>query len=254
MKLDRPPTERFTDRVDDYVRYRPTYPVAVLETLRADCGLTPRHTIADVGSGTGLLATLFLQNGNLVYGVEPNDAMRAAGETLLAGYDNFTSVAATAEATALASSSVDFITAGQAFHWFDPEAARREFRRILHPHGYVVLVWNSRARDASPFMAEFEQIMARNGTDYRAVRHTTAENTIAAFFTGRFEARQFPNEQTFDLDAFLGRALSSSYAPLPGDDRHPLLMQALRDLFARYQQQDQVRFLYRTELYFGHLT
>ena len=254
MSLNRPPTERFTDRVDDYIRYRPTYPPAVLETLQVECGLKPQHTIADIGSGTGLLATLFLQNGNPVHGIEPNAAMRAAAETLLAGYDNFTSVAATAENTALAAGSVDFVTAGQAFHWFQADRTRREFKRILRPRGYVVLVWNSRAVHASPFMEQFEQIMARYGTDYHAVSHTTAENAIAAFFTNGFESRQFPNRQTFDLNALLGRALSSSYAPLPDDHRHPLLMEALRQLFAAHQQQDQVPFLYRTELYFGRLS
>src|SRR5689334_15561560 len=131
------PTLRFSNRVDNYSKYRPTYPSAVLDLLAAECGLTSNALIADIGSGTGLLAELFLTNGNRVVGVEPNREMRAAGERLLANAPGFTSVDGTAEATTLAAGSVDFVTAGQAFHWFDRALARVEFARILKPEGWV---------------------------------------------------------------------------------------------------------------------
>src|SRR5207244_4125864 len=126
--------------------------------------------IADIGSGTGILAEMFLKNGNQVYGVEPNREMREAGERLLGGYPRFTSVEGKAEATPLADSSVDFITAAQALHWFDLDAARTEFRRILNPRGWVVILWNDR-RDESPFMQAYRQLLLRHSTDYLQVDH-----------------------------------------------------------------------------------
>src|SRR4028119_2421500 len=121
------PTKRFTDRVANYVAYRPKYPAEVLEFMRAELSLSPSSIIADVGAGTGILTEMFLRNGNTVFAVEPNEAMRAAAENLLGACPKFRGVAGTAEATTLAVRSVDFITAAQAFHWFDAEHTRREF-------------------------------------------------------------------------------------------------------------------------------
>ena len=158
------PTGRFSRRVENYIKYRPGYPEAVLETLRAECGLTPQTVVADIGSGTGILAEMFLRNGNLVYGVEPNREMREAGERLLRGYPGFTSVEGTAQAATLADTSVDFIAAGQSLHWFDLEAAQAEFERVLKPRGRVAIVWNDR-RDESPFMQAYRQLLLRDSTD-----------------------------------------------------------------------------------------
>ena len=143
---------RFSDRVADYVRTRPGYPTAVLDILGTETGLNPATVVADVGAGTGLSAELFLRNGNTVFGVEPNREMREAAESLLAGYANFHSVAGSAESTTLPDASVDLIVAGQAFHWFDVPRARAEFRRILRPDGVVVLMWNTRRLDTTPFL------------------------------------------------------------------------------------------------------
>ena len=124
-------TSRFSDRVENYVRYRPGYPPEVIQELKSECGLMASHVIADIASGTGIWTRMLLENGNPVFGVEPNAEMREAGERLLAAFPKFTSVAGTAEATTLADQSVDFVTAAQAAHWFDRERARREFRS--HP-------------------------------------------------------------------------------------------------------------------------
>ena len=145
--------ERFSDRVENY-KYRPGYPDQIIISLTQDFGLNQSSAVADIGSGTGILSELFLRNNNKVFAVEPNDAMRQAGERLLSGYTNFTTVSGTAEETTLASSSVDFVTAGQAFHWFDPQNSRREFRRILKPHGRVVLIWNDRRVDSNSFLQD----------------------------------------------------------------------------------------------------
>src|ERR1700730_12549641 len=136
------PTERFSSRVDNYVRYRPGYPSQVLELLKAECGFISQSRVADIAFGTGIFTKLLLENGNHVFGVEPNANMRRAGEQYLASFPNFTSVAGTAEATTLAGGSVHFVTAAQAAHWFNLVEARREFARILKPGGWTVLLWN----------------------------------------------------------------------------------------------------------------
>ena len=134
------PTQCFSNRVENYARFRPYYPQAVPELLKAECGLTSASVIADVGSGTGVLSEMFLERGNRVFGVEPNEEMRKAGERLLERYPNFTSVAGTAEDTKLVTPSVDFVVAGQTFHWFDAARSRGEFARILRAGGWVALV------------------------------------------------------------------------------------------------------------------
>jgi len=208
--------ERFSNRVENYVRYRPGYPAGILSLLTNECGLSPQSVIADVGSGTGKLAELFLQNGNLVIGIEPNAVMRSAGEKLLSHYPNFRSVDGTAEATTLANSSADFVTAGQAFHWFDPNKARLEFSRILKSDGWAVLIWNLRLVDTTPFLREFEALLLKYGTDYEQVRHENAVTAIKEFFSPKAPFfRSFANSQLFDFEGLKGRLLSSSYIPEP---------------------------------------
>src|SRR6266481_5895551 len=163
------PTQRFANRVENYLRYRPRYPREIVDLLKNECSLGPESVIADLGSGTGFLAEMFLANGNLVYGVEPNGEMREAGEGLLQDYPRFKSVNSLAEATGLAAQSVDFVTAGQAFHWFDRSKCRAEFKRILRPGGWVVLVWNDRRTDSTPFLRAYEQLLHTYATDYAHV-------------------------------------------------------------------------------------
>ena len=249
------PTRRFSNRVDNYVKYRPGYPTAVIGLLAAECGLTSEALIADIGSGTGRLSELFLKNGNRVLGVEPNREMREAGERLLAGATRFTSVEGAAEATTLASSSVDFVTAGQAFHWFDRAKARVEFARILKPQGWVALVWNERRTASSPFLAGYDQLLATYGTDYAQATHKQiSPTTIGDFFApGAWSMRTFENAQIFDFDSLEGRLLSSSYTPEPTQPSYEPMLDALRALFAAHQRDGRVAFEYDTAVYYGRL-
>ncbi len=248
-------TTRFSTRVADYVKYRPGYPEAVLRLLEAECGLTPESVVADVGSGTGLLAELFLKHGNRVYGVEPNREMREAGERLLASYPNFTSVDGRAEETTLEDKSVNFVTAGQAFHWFDPPHARREFMRILKPGGWVVLVWNDRRTAGTPFLEEYERMLLEYGTDYREVSVKYAEESMLAALFGPSEmrAQTFDNQQVFDFEGLRGRLTSSSYTPQPGHPDFDPMMSALEALFQRHQHDGHVTVAYDTKVFYGKL-
>lgn len=248
------PTERFSDRVADYVRYRPGYPLELLECLRRHCGLTPQWMVADVGSGTGLLAKVFLENGNRVFGVEPNAAMRAAGEEFLHGFEQFVSQEGRAEATGLEAHSVDLVAAGQAFHWFDRGRTRLEFERILKPGGWVTLIWNERLTSTA-FLADYEQLLHRYSPDYPKVDHRNVdEAALGEFFhPGHFRQEVFFMRQQFDWEGVHGRWLSSSYVPAAGQPGHEEMRRELQLIFNRYQQDGLVDWEYKTRVYFGRL-
>src|SRR6266480_1804978 len=159
--------ERFSNRAEHYVKCRPGYPVEILDLLRTHCGLTQDSVIADIGSGTGKLSEPFLQNNNQVFAVEPNRAMRTAAEQLLSHYKKLVSIDGSAESTTVPNHSIDLITAGQAFHWFDRPKAKLEFARILKRDGWVVIIWNERRLDATPFLKAYEQLLLNFGTDYQ---------------------------------------------------------------------------------------
>lgn len=245
---------RFSNRADNYARYRPSYPASVIDILKSDCGLKETSTIADVGSGTGILSELFLKNGNTVFGLEPNAAMRLSGERLLQSFRNFVSVDATAEATTLEPTGVDFITAGQAFHWFDREKAKREFARILKPGGWVVLIWNERRLDSTPFLREYENLLLRYGTDYENVRHENVSGEIAQFFAPEtFQLKNFENVQHFDFESLQGRTRSASYTPEPGNPSFEPMFAKLEEIFNTHKRDGIVTFEYETKVYYGHL-
>jgi len=246
--------ERFSDRVDDYVRFRPGYPPALLDLLKNACGLGPGRVVADVGSGTGILTRLLLESGARVIGVEPNAAMRTAAERTLAGNERFESIDASAEATTLHAGSVDLVTAAQAFHWFDPTRARLEFARILRPSGFVALIWNQR-RD-SAFNRDYEEMLERYAVEYAHVRERdrAAEPRIRAFFAPASpDVARFDNEQRFDEAGLRGRLMSSSYAPRAGDPSHEPMLRRLAEIFATHAREGLVTFAYETVVWYGRL-
>ena len=247
-------TSRFSDRVENYIRYRPGYPTQVFGVLEKDCGLRREHVIADIASGTGIWTRMLLEHGNAVFGIEPNSDMRQAGERLLADYSRFTSIAGTAEETALPAESVDFVTAAQAAHWFDQEKARREFARILRPRGWLVLLWNERLTDATAFLRDYEQLLLDYGTDYEQVRHERTTDAVKEFFDPLpYQERTFAMRQEFDYTGLEGRLLSSSYAPGPGHPKHAPMLRELRRIFDAHVAGGRVAFEYTTRLYFGPL-
>ena len=249
-------TTRFSSRVGDYMKYRPHYPVEILDLLAAKCGMTPESVIADIGSGTGILTEMFLENGNPVIGVEPNKEMREAGENYLAQFARFNSVDGTSEVTRLPAMSVDLIIAGQAFHWFDQVKARAEFQRILKDNGWVVLVWNDRRVDSTPFLRAYEALLEEFGTDYKEINHKNVQDraVFTAFFGTPPDEAIFDNIQRFDFAGLVGRLNSSSYMPGIDDPGHADMIQRTKEIFDAQQTNGNVAFEYDTRVYYANIT
>ncbi len=243
--------ERFSNRVENYVKYRPGYPKEILDLFRDEMNLTKNSVIADIGSGTGILTKNFLENGNTVYGVEPNRLMREAAEEFLKDFPKFRSIDGTAERTSLPGESVDFVTAAQAFHWFDAEKTRAEFGRILRAEGFVVLIWNERRLDVNDFLREYENFLLKYGTDYAKVRHDNInEKKLSEFFQRDFSRQTFPNIQRLDFDGLKGRMLSASYMPSESDQGFEMMTAELKSLFDKYAENGKIELLYDTNIFY----
>jgi len=265
----RDPTKRFSERVNDYVKYRPSYPLESLAVVRKE--LADAKVIADIGSGTGIFSELLLKviydgevpaktsiKKNLI-GIEPNKEMREAGETMLKPWIEvgaFQSLDATAEQTTLPDHSVDVISVAQAFHWFRPKESHIEFNRILKPGGLVILIWNERlvSQINSEFMIEHEVLMKKYAAEYEKVHYKNLvdETRFNMFFTGGFKIHSCDNHQLFDLEGLKGRVESSSYCPAKGDPNYDPLIKGLESLFEKNQKDGKIRFDYTTNLYYGH--
>lgn len=246
--------ERFSNRVENYVKYRPAYPKEILEVFRDEMNLTQTGVVADIGSGTGISSKVFLENGNPVFGVEPNAAMRAAAEDFLKDFPKFKSVDGTAENTNLPENSVDFVIAAQAFHWFDAGKTRVEFKRILRENGFVALIWNERQLETTDFLREYEELLKKYGTDYEKVRHDNINTEILKeFFQSDFAQKSFLNAQTLDFEGLKGRVSSSSYMPAETDSRYEPMVKELKRLFDKYAENGKIGILYNTNIFYTRL-
>ena len=248
----KPTSDRFTNTVDYYSKYRPSYPEDVLNLLLNECQLSSSSIIADIGSGTGLLSCLFLKYGCTVFCVEPNEKMRESAEHQLCHFPNFHNINGSAEATTLPSDSIDIVTAGTAFHWFDRDKARNEFLRILKNNGYCVLIWNLRAEFSSPMMAAYENLLRQYGTDFNVkTPEKIADKEIFDFFGGAVNIKLYSNHQVLNEEGLIGRLLSTSYVPKPGQANFNEMLDQAHHLFRQYQIEGHVEFIYSTKCYYG---
>ena len=246
--------ERFSNRVENYAKYRPGYPREVLTFFCDELDLTENSVVADIGSGTGISSKLFLENGNKVFGVEPNAAMRHAAEEFLVEFANFKSVDGTAENTNLLDNSVDFVVAAQAFHWFDRDETPREFRRISRENGCVALLWNERLLDANEFLREYENLLKKYGSDYEKVRHDNLDKDIFEnSFEVSFSSKSFQNVQTLDFNGLKGRLLSASYMPSETDVRFAPMVVELQRLFEKHAESGKIQISYNTNIFYARL-
>lgn len=248
------PAERFSNRVDDYVRYRPGYPPEIVSLLREMTGLEPTWRVADVGAGTGISTAVFLEAGNEVFAIEPNREMREAAESRLGSHPRYHSVDGTAEATGLVGGSIDLVVAAQAFHWFDRDTARLEMARVLRPDGWVALIWNVRQTESTEFLRELETLLLDYSIDYARVRHENVTDAIVhACLPRDYAKRSVEHVQELDLEGLRGRIASASYVPAPGHPAHEPLFDELAQLFERCQEGGTVRVIYDAVVHAGRL-
>jgi len=246
--------ERFSNRVENYVKYRPAYPSEILDLFRDEMNLQKNSVVADIGSGTGISAKLFLENDNAVFGVEPNEAMRVAAENFLQDFPNFRSINGTAENTTLSDKSVDFVIAAQAFHWFDKTKTRSEFKRVLKDNGFVALIWNERQLDSNEFLRDYEKLLNEFGTDYQKVRHDNiTKESLREFFQTNFRQEIFNNSQSLDFNGLKGRILSSSYMPSVENERYSEMLIKLKSLFTEHAENGRIKVLYDTKVFYGQI-
>lgn len=244
---------RFSDRVENYVKYRPHYPIEIIPFLQRECGLKSADVIADIGSGPGISSENFLANGNTVYGIEPNAEMRLAAEKNFADKKNFVSIEGTADETALNDNSVDFIISGQAFHWFDRQRCKIEFKRILKKDGYVVLMWNEKT-ESDELMKSYYDLITNYGTDYEKINHELIDDAAISEFYSPCDVRKkiFNHRHKLDYQGLEGRLLSSSYIPLEGEKFEKMIGE-LKSIFDKNNSDGSVFMDYETILYFGKL-
>ncbi|MCY0852217.1 MAG: class I SAM-dependent methyltransferase [Thermoplasma acidophilum] len=243
----------FTGKAEAYSRYRPSYPPEIIKLLNNKYSFTKDMIVADIGCGTGILASMFLENGNTVICVDPNDDMLNMARKNLSRYSNVTFVNGRAESTHLNDHSVNVITAGQAFHWFDEDKAKREFRRILKPPNLVLLIWNDRdMRD--PFTEQYEEIIREFSMGYRGTGSTAISvERIYSFFNYDYDYYQMDNLQELDLDGLIGRYLSTSYSLKEDDPRYKDAISRLQDLFNTNQKNGKITLRYTTRVFIGRI-
>lgn len=247
--------QSFSNKVKDYVKFRPTYPSDALDYLYDIVKIDANSTVVDIGAGTGKLSKLLVERGTNVIAVEPDHEMRKASVQILGNEPNFRVVAGSAESTRLHDNSVDFIVCAQAFHWFDRTATKEEFKRILKENGKVILIWNTRQTKGTPFLEGLEHILHNYGIDYSEVNHKNiSDDELQSFFTeNTMEKFVFKLQQSFDFEGMCGRVMSSSYTPMPEHPNYGPMMEELNKLFKRYKDNGKVAFIYETELYWGEI-
>ncbi|NHJ47033.1 MAG: class I SAM-dependent methyltransferase [Asgard group archaeon] len=253
--MSKEPTKRFSDRVDNYVKYRPTYPIELITKLQEEGIIEKTSTIADIGSGTGIFTKILLDSDYQVIGVEPNNEMREFAEEYLSNYSNFSSIAAPAENTTLEENSADVITTAQAFHWFDREKARKEFLRILKPNGYLVIIWNDRIRDKIPFPTAYNDLLKKYCLDHEVDNHYKITFDQITDFYGSTNVMVYTceNSQIFDYEGIKGRLLSSSYSPKENEPNFLPLIADLKTAFDNHQIKGKVKMEYNTKMHYGKM-
>jgi ubiquinone/menaquinone biosynthesis C-methylase UbiE len=245
-------TNRFSDRADNYNLYRPVYPAAIISWLEEKIGLNKDSRIADIGSGTGIFSTLFLASGYSLNAVEPNTEMRSVALKNLQHYHGFRNIDGTAEHTTLTDNSVDLITVAQAFHWFNEEAVKKEFKRILIPGGTILLVWNILQAD-TPFLKGYAALKEKYAENLPHPGRANLESIQGFFYPSAVTTHQIRNIQWLTAEGLKGYLLSFSTVPLKTEILYNNMIDELKNLFEQYAENGLIKMEYETMLYLSKI-
>lgn len=246
-------TKKFDGRAKNYALARPGYSNELIDCLYERYGLANSNKIADIGSGTGKFSKYPIERQNEVYCVEPNDDMRKEAEKCFLGCRNFHSIKGTAEDTTLDSCSVDCVTVAQAFHWFDASKFKSECMRILKDNGNVILVWNSRTED-NPVNREWAKVYEKFCPNFKGFSNGIIQNDIGIKnFFKEYEQISFDYCLQFDRENFIKRSLSSSYSLKESDKNCKEYVNALNELFAKYETGGEIKISNRSTAYIGKI-
>ena len=247
-------TQRFSDRVENYQKFRPSYTDETIDYIFHNFGLSRDSVLADVGAGTGIFTEKLVTKCKLVYAIEPNQEMRTAADKRLSSYSSYKSINGTSDKTMIGNNSIDGITVAQAFHWFDIVKTKKEFKRILKKDAYVFLIWNNRIAN-TPFLSAYEDVLKNKLPEYKVVNHKNiTDEIINTFINKDYQKTIFPNTQTFTLDGVLGRLSSSSYTPKEDTKEYHIIKEEIINAFNQYSSGGFVEFNYNTEVYSGKIT
>jgi ubiquinone/menaquinone biosynthesis C-methylase UbiE len=241
---------KFSDKAENYAKYRLEYSNEILKCF-SEYNFSKNSIIADIGSGTGKLTKIFLDNDNIVYAVEPNDNMRKMANLSLNIFKNFISINGSAENTTLQSSIIDFVV-GQAFHWFDTQKALNEFRRVLKKNGVLILIWYNRKTD-TPFLKEYDSILQNNPAYKGSIHKIFSDDVIESFYSKDYKKIILENNREITFVELVGSFMSSSYSPKEGSNEYNESYKLLDKIFNEYKINDKVIFSYETEIYIGRL-
>ncbi len=241
-------TSPFEGRAQAYATYRSPYPGDAIACVVARAGLSGDEVVADLGSGTGLLSGALIEHVRRLHAVEPADDMRSAAEAELGNHPAFHSVAGTAEATTLAAGSVDVVTSGNAFHYFDPDRARREVDRILRSGGRVVLLFHDWPRSLQGFTRDYQELLDRVTPPELRSTHSDREfaERLGRFLDGRQPLRdEGEHVESLSWQHLAGRFASTSIAPAESDAAHDTTYAELRRRFDAHEKDGAIAFTLR---------
>ena len=244
----------YMNKSEIYERARPQYPEEAITFICQQLDLSQRLPVVDVGSGTGILTRQLADSGLTMIGIEPNSQMITQAQAFASPL-NINYFSGSAEQLGLASASVAALICGQSFHWFEPQKALTEFRRVLAINNPVVLIWNIRSPDYNEFHLAYEQLLGELFEKYAQTLliDDELEKRIECFFSRVFEERAFHNSQQLDVSDFLARTLSCSYAAQSKTPEYLRANRVLQEFHQNYQHQGKITLNYTTRVVYGHI-
>lgn len=243
-------TSIFSHKANYYAKYRWHYVPEAIDYIVKVSDLKKDAAIADIGSGTGILTELLLAKAKTVYAVEPNAEMRLKAEERLGEQFAFRSVDGKGESTTLPDQCVELITAAHSLHWMEPADAKREFRRILKPEGWLATVNNVNLEN--DFLEAWEEAMNECSFDF-----SPKEMRLKAFnpddYFIAYEVMEFPFRLLHTLDSWIGASLSIAFAPSDFDAAFGEYLEAVSDVFHLFSKNEHVEIHGVTEARVGRL-